>query len=77
LIYLDNFHKKGGILISTDVSREGTDLKFVDQCINYDLPRSEIAMEMRWARFNRIGREKPFKMLVLKDEYENTDKSQE
>jgi superfamily II DNA/RNA helicase len=62
------FEEKGGILISTDASSQGLELSFVDQNINYDMPSNEMRMEIRWGRFDRFGRKKPFKMLALLDD---------
>jgi len=64
---IESFKQKGGILITTDPASEGATLEYVDECINYDLPVNQQAINQRWGRFLRFGRKSEFKMLFLKD----------
>ena len=62
-----SFRETGGVLITTDVSSEGAQFEYVDICINYDLPWNPEALEQRWGRFLRLGRQRPFVMVALRD----------
>ena len=62
--------EQGGILIATSVSLEGMDLTTVDSVIHYDLPGSEIEMEARRSRVDRIGRTRPYTAHIFRDSSE-------
>lgn len=68
---VDDYSKKGGILITTDVAADeitgGIALGFVDECVNFDLPESRDKFEQRWGRFLRISRTTGFDMVFLRD----------
>jgi ERCC4-related helicase len=68
---VDEFRKKGGILLTTDIAADeitgGIALGYVDECINYDLPVDQKKFEQRWGRFLRISRKTDFNMTLLKD----------
>lgn len=61
------FREKGGMLIVTDVV-SGMAMEFVDECINYDLPLNQMGLEQRRGMFDRLGRTRPFRMTILRDE---------
>jgi len=65
---MEAFRQHGGILVTTDVVLTGATFAYVEQCINYDLPRSALEFEQRAGRFLRLGRETEFQMVVLLDE---------
>ena len=49
------------------VALEGITLEYVDECINYDLPNDPVTFTQRWGRFDRTGRTRNFRMLILRD----------
>jgi hypothetical protein len=67
---LETFRKKGGLLVATDTSLEGIELKFIDVSINYDLPSSPQVLERRLTRFVQFGQEGHLKNVFFIDQSE-------
>lgn len=64
---LNQFKQQGGIIIASDASLKGMPLEYIEECINYDLPRSPALIYIRLSRF--VGPDQKFiiRMFSLKE----------
>jgi len=63
----EQFEKFGGIAVVTEVSLQGVNLGFIDECISYDLPITYDQFEQRLGHFSRQRNKKPFLMTIIND----------
>ncbi|MGI6038125.1 MAG: DEAD/DEAH box helicase [Limnochordia bacterium] len=62
---MDTFRGRGRVLISTEAGGEGRNLQFCRLLVNYDLPWNPMRLEQRLGRIDRLGQEKPMKIVNL------------
>ncbi len=60
---INEFTKKGGILVSTDVLSEGLNLQNAQYIVNYDFPWNPVILIQRVGRIDRIG--SPYDFIYL------------
>ncbi|MDD4070429.1 MAG: DEAD/DEAH box helicase [Candidatus Izemoplasmatales bacterium] len=64
---LHQFKQQGGILIASDASLKGISLEYIEECINYDLPRSPTLIYIRLSRFIKPDQKNIVRMFSLKE----------
>ena len=52
---VDEFHKRGRLMIATEAAAEGINLQFCSMLVNYDLPWNPQRVEQRIGRIHRFG----------------------
>ncbi|MBR9703877.1 DEAD/DEAH box helicase family protein [Candidatus Pacearchaeota archaeon] len=62
---INEFSKKGQILVSTETGSEGLNFQFCNNLINYDLPWNPMVVEQRIGRMDRIGQKKDMNIYSL------------
>lgn len=58
----EEFRKRGGALILTQSGREGRNLQFSRQLVNFDLPWNPMEIEQRIGRLHRLGQQHPVRI---------------
>lgn len=71
---LNDFHKKGGVLVCTDVAARGLDIKNVSHIYNYDIPGNPEDYIHRIGRTARAGKEGDVINILSSRDYENFSK---
>jgi ERCC4-related helicase len=70
---ISRFKEQGGVLIATTAMTTGLDLPQVETAVLYDLPRSPMALEQIYGRFQRFGRNAPLVVqLLIESDHANT-----
>ena len=59
------FHRRGGVLVSTEAGGQGLNLQHAAVVVNYDLPWNPMRVEQRIGRVHRLGQTREVRILNL------------